>query len=107
MPVVFSVMDAAALAESARNDASPPAGLTPEQRVLWLARAGRWHQAHDGCQDLGDPAGAWIHAWLHREEGDFGNAAYWYSRAGKPVPARSLSLEEEWFGIARALSPAR
>ena len=107
MPVVFYVMDATALAESARNDASPPAGLTPEQRVLWLARAGRWHQAHDGCQDLGDPAGAWIHAWLHREEGDFGNAAYWYSRAGKPVPARSLPMEEEWLAIARALSPAR
>lgn len=100
-------MDAASLAESARNETSPPSGLTKEQRVLWMARAGRWDEAHDDCQDLPDPAGAWIHAWLHREEGDFGNAAYWYSRAGKPVPARSLSLEEEWHAIARALSPAR
>ena len=98
-------MDPASLAESARNDASPPSGLTEVQRVLWLARAGRWEEAHDTCQDLPDPAGAWIHAWLHREEGDFGNAAYWYSRAGKPVPARASSLEEEWHDIARALSP--
>lgn len=98
-------MDAAALAQSARHDASPPAALTAEQRVLWLALAGRWHEAHDACQDLPDPAGAWIHAWLHREEGDLGNAAYWYSRAGKPVPARTVPLEEEWHAIARALSP--
>lgn len=99
-------MDASTLAESARRDATPPAGLTPPQRVLWLARAGRWHEAHDACQDLPDPAGAWIHAWLHREEGDFGNACYWYSRAGKPAPARNLPLEQEWLEIARALSPA-
>lgn len=99
-------MDAASLARSAREDARPPAGLTPEQRVLWLARAGRWDEAHDDCQNLPDPAGAWIHAWLHREEGDFGNACYWYARAGKPVPARALTLDEEWQDIARALSPA-
>lgn len=96
-------MDAAALALSARHDASPPAALTAEQRVLWLALAGRWHEAHDACEDLPDPAGAWIHAWLHREEGDLGNAAYWYSRAGKPLPARGLPLDEEWLEIAGAL----
>lgn len=99
-------MDVTDLAVSARHDASPPPGLNAAQQVLWLARAGRWDEAHDACQDLPDPAGAWIHAWLHREEGDFGNAAYWYSRAGKPVPARTLSLEDEWHAIARALSPA-
>jgi hypothetical protein len=99
-------MDAAALARSARNDPRPPADLTPEQRILWLARAGKWDEAHDGCQDLPDPAGAWIHAWLHREEGDFGNAAYWYSRAGKSAPARGTPLEDEWLSIARTLSPA-
>lgn len=97
-------MDANALAESARRDARPPAGLTPAQEVLWLARAGRWHEAHDACQDLPDPAGAWIHAWLHREEGDIGNASYWYARARKPVPAAGLSLDREWFEIAGALS---
>lgn len=98
-------MDAAALAESARRDANPPAGLTPEQRTLWLARAGKWHEAHDACQDLPDPAGAWIHAWLHREEGDYGNACYWYARAGKPAVARTASLDDEWMEIAAALRP--
>lgn len=100
-------MDATDLARSARSDAAPPAELTPEQRVLWLARAGRWDEAHDGCQNLPDPAGAWIHAWLHREEGDFGNATYWYSRAGKAAPSRSKPLEEEWLEIATTLSPPR
>lgn len=98
-------MTAAELALSARSDAAPPAVLSPSQRVLWLARAGRWDEAHDDCQHLPDPAGAWIHAWLHREEGDAGNAAYWYSRARQPVPPRTLSLEDEWLAIATALSP--
>ena len=97
-------MDAESLARSAATDSAPPAALSAELHVLWLARAGKWDAAHDQCQDLPDPAGAWIHAWLHREEGDLGNAAYWYSRARKPVPAKGLSLEDEWLEIARALS---
>ena len=97
-------MDADQLALSATTDSAPPAGLSAELRVLWLARAGKWDQAHDQCQDLPDPAGAWIHAWLHREEGDLGNAAYWYARARKPVPAKGISLEDEWLEIAHALA---
>lgn len=97
-------MTADELAQSARRDASPPAGLSPVQHALWLARAGRWHDAHDCCQDLPDPAGAWIHAYLHREEGDLGNASYWYHRAGREMPASTLTLEEEWTRIASALS---
>lgn len=96
-------MDALSLADSARRDPAPPAGLTAEQRVLWQAKAGRWDEAHDACQDLPDPAGAWIHAWLHREEGDYGNACYWYARAGKPAVARNYPLEDEWLEIATAL----
>lgn len=95
-------MDVAALEHSALNDPTPPAELTPTWRVLWLARAKRWDEAHDDCQDLPDPSGAWIHAHLHREEGDLPNAAYWYARAGKPNAPRSLTLEEEWREIARA-----
>ena len=97
-------MDADQLALSATTDSAPPVGLSAESRVLWLARAGKWDQAHDQCQDLPDPAGAWIHAWLHREEGDLGNAAYWYARARKPVPAKGISLEDEWLEIARAFA---
>lgn len=97
-------MDADNLARSAATDAAPPPGLPAELRVLWLARAGHWDKAHDQCQNLPDPAGAWIHAWLHRQEGDLGNAGYWYARARKPVPARDVSLEDEWLEIARALA---
>jgi DNA-binding XRE family transcriptional regulator len=64
-------MDAVTLANSARTDANPPAGLTPTLLTLWLARAGKWDAAHDACQDLPDPAGAWIHAWLHRDLGGY------------------------------------
>lgn len=96
-------MDADTLALSAGSDSEPPAGLKPELVALWHARAGRWNVAHDLCQDLPDPAGAWIHAWLHRQEGDLGNASYWYARAGKVTPSRNFPLEQEWFEIARAL----
>ena len=97
-------MTAAELAQSACNDSEPPAGLTLAQQALWLAKAGRWHDSHDLCQDVPDPAGAWIHAYLHRDEGDLGNASYWYHRAGKTMPASSVTLDEEWGLIAAALS---
>ncbi len=91
------------LSQSASNDATCPEGLSLTAKTLWLAKAGEWHAAHDLCQDLPDPDGAWIHAWLHREEGDYGNACYWYSRAGKKAKPAGASLEEEWFEIARNL----
>lgn len=97
-------MTASELAQSSLNDPEPPSVLSLEQKALWLARAGRWHDSHDLCQDIPDPAGAWIHAYLHREEGDLGNASYWYHRAGKEMPAQSVTLDEEWGSIAAALS---
>jgi hypothetical protein len=96
-------MDIETLAQSAQKNAAEPEGLNPTERALWLARSGQWHEAHDLCQQIPDPAGSWIHAWLHREEGDYGNACYWYSRAGKPAPAEDAPLDDEWFEIARAL----
>lgn len=96
-------MTANELAQSAANDASAPAGLSPVAKTLWLARAGQWDAAHDLCQDLPGVAGSWIHAYLHREEGDDSNAAYWYSRAGKRMPPSSLTLAEEWLQIAETL----
>lgn len=84
------------LARSARADACAPAHLNAALRCLWLSKAGRWDEAHDACQNISDPVGAWIHAHLHREEGDHGNAAYWYHRANQPVPPRALSIEKEW-----------
>ena len=98
-----SGMTAQDLARSAASDASAPAGLSITARTLWLAKAGQWDAAHDHCQDIPDSTGSWIHAYLHREEGDHSNAAYWYARAGKPVPANTLSLAEEWLEIATGL----
>lgn len=96
-------MTAAELSQSASIDPQPPTGLSETARTLWFARAGRWDEAHDLCQDLPDPDGAWIHAWLHREEGDLGNAAYWYGRARKPTQPRGKDLTDEWLEIAETL----
>lgn len=93
-------MTADELDQSAKNEDAPPAGLSEEQRSLWLSRAGRWHEAHDVCSNIPDPDGAWIHAHLHREEGDLGNARYWYARARKDPPAKSVSLDDEWRELA-------
>ena len=99
-----SGMNAEELAQSASNDDAMPEGLSPAAEVLWLAKAGEWDRAHDDCQTLADSAaGAWIHAWLHRQEGDYGNACYWYRNAGKPAKPESYSLDDEWLEIAREL----
>ena len=96
-------MIATDLALSAANDASPPAGLTDTARALWFAKAGRWDAAHDLCQNIPGTAGSWIHAYLHREEGDPSNAAYWYARAERTMPASTVPLTDEWMEIASAL----
>jgi hypothetical protein len=69
--------------------------------ALWWAAKGAWDEAHKLVQDEGTADCAWVHAYLHRVEGDLGNAGYWYRQAGKPVAAGSL--ETEWEGIASAL----
>jgi hypothetical protein len=96
-------MTAMDLARSAAADPSPPAGISNPARALWLAKAGKWDGAHDLCQEIPGSAGSWIHAYLHREEGDLSNAAYWYSRAGKPVPAANVTLADEWMTLVDAL----
>lgn len=70
-------------------------------QALWYEAKGDWHQAHHLAQSAGDEAGAWVHAYLHRKEGDLSNATYWYSRAGQ-IPSQ-LPLEIEWEDIAQAL----
>ncbi|MBB5352967.1 hypothetical protein HNR46_003217 [Haloferula luteola] len=100
-----NLMTTEELAHSARHDDSPPAELDAISRALWWARNGQWEAAHDLCQEIPGPFGAWIHAWLHREEGDYGNACYWYARANRPAPAVDASLEHEWFTLAEAREP--
>ena len=63
--------------------------------ALWWDARGNWNRAHEIAQDVNGPDGAWVHAYLHRKEGDLGNAAYWYSRAGRPVAKDNLSAEWE------------
>jgi hypothetical protein len=94
---------AAALARSAATRAEAPAGLSAAALALWHAKAGHWEVAHDLCQNIEGPAGSWIHAYLHREEGDLANASYWYARSGRPMPAATLPLAEEWTRIAEEL----
>jgi len=96
-------MTADDLAKSAETDNTPPPDLSKAQLALWLAKAGQWDKSHDLTNDIPPPHGAWIHAYLHREEGDLGNASYWYHRAGKEMPAQSVALDTEWREIASTL----
>lgn len=80
---------------------APPTGLSPALAALWHDGRGDWDAAHGVAQEIENPDGAWIHAYLHRKEGDAGNAAYWYRRAGKAVA--TVSLETEWNDIVAAL----
>ena len=80
---------------------APPPGSSAVLTALWHDARGGWDAAHGVAQDIDGPDGAWIHAYLHRKEGDASNAAYWYRRAAKPVA--STSLEAEWNAIATAL----
>lgn len=83
------------------NETHPPAGIAPALAALWHERRGDWEKAHQVAQDVEDNDGAWVHAYLHRKEGDPENAGYWYRRARQPVA--SGSLDAEWEQIVRAL----
>ena len=87
---------------SARDGASPPAGLSAPLLGLWWDRRGDWGRAHEAvAADEDGRDSAWVHAYLHRREGDADNARYWYRRAGRPVS--TASLDAEWDEIAAAL----
>jgi hypothetical protein len=77
----------------------PPAGLTLALAGLsWDAKSD-WTRAHESARRDQGPEGSWVHAYLHRKEGDQGNAAYWYARARKPVCREPL--DAEWLSIVR------
>jgi hypothetical protein len=76
----------------------PPPGLSGALEALWWDARGDWARAHDCAQAAGGVPGAWVHAYLHRKEGDVGNAAYWYRRANRLVPDQPLAAE--WAKIA-------
>jgi len=83
------------------KDPQPPEGLTLAQTGLWWDAKGDWTRAHESAQQDEGGDGSWVHAYLHRKEGDQSNAAYWYERAGKPVCRESL--DSEWQHIVESL----
>jgi hypothetical protein len=86
--------------QSLVND-EPPPGLSFALAGLWWDAKSDWTRAHESAQQDESPAGSWVHAYLHRKEGDSSNAGYWYRRAGKPVSPDPL--EQEWIEIAESL----
>jgi hypothetical protein len=80
---------------------TPPDRLTPALQALWWAGKGEWDRAH-GCVDHESTADAcWVHAHLHRLEGDAANAAYWYRQAGRSPS--TVPFEQEWAALAEVL----
>jgi hypothetical protein len=80
---------------------APPEELNPLLTAMWRDFRGDWDTAHSLAQDVPTSDGSWVHAYLHRKEGDQANASYWYSRAGKSKP--DINLEKEWEQISRVL----
>jgi hypothetical protein len=92
------------LAQFRHSTAQPqpqPPKLAPALSALWWAAQGDWDKAHRIVMDDEGREAAWVHAYLHRVEGDLPNAGYWYRTAGKPVA--SSPLEAEWAAIAAEL----
>ena len=79
----------------------PPSGTSLALQAMWHDANGKWDEAHRLAQAEDDRIGAWVHAYLHRVEGDLSNAAYWYRRADRPVCQETL--EQEWDEIVSAL----
>ncbi|MGF1478980.1 MAG: hypothetical protein ACFB4I_05760 [Cyanophyceae cyanobacterium] len=78
-----------------------PTSLSTALQALWYAKRGNWPQAHELVQNASDRDSAWVHAYLHREEGDLSNARYWYRQSRQPEFTDSLS--QEWKHIASSL----
>ena len=84
------------------DQATPPGDLSNAVQALWQDAKGDWGAAHKLVQACeGEATCDWVHAYLHRKEGDLSNAGHWYRRAGKAMS--SQSLEAEWEAIAQAL----
>ena len=93
-------MDIDAFKTSVTHDA-PPVGLSLALQALWQDAKGNWDTAHELAQAHKDETGAWVHAYLHRVEGDLSNADFWYARAGRARP--ECGTDEEWTSIATEL----
>ena len=86
--------------KSLRED-QPPSSMNANLKALWEDARGNWDKAHEIAQNTSGVNGDWIHAYLHRKEGDLGNAAYWYHKAGKAMPKENL--DSEWEHLVRTM----
>jgi hypothetical protein len=100
LPCYSAPMTLQQFRDSVSSD-QPPRELGFALAGLWWEAKGNWTRAHESAQQDDGPAGAWVHAYLHRKEGDTSNAEYWYGRAGKTY-ART-SFPEEWEEITQTL----
>ena len=80
--------------DSTKKEVTPD-GLSESLQTMWYARKGDWDKAHNIAQSISSELGSWIHAYLHRVEGDLSNADYWYKRAGKPQFQGSTEAEAD------------
>jgi hypothetical protein len=80
-----------------------PSPLSVPLQALCADLRGEWDRAHTLAQEANNRDGDWVHAYLHRKEGDIGNAGYWYARAGRDPQGADVSLETEWDAIATEL----
>ena len=94
------LMDLPAFNASLNRDA-PPEDLAPALQALWHQAKGDWAEAHRLAQSQRNKTGYWVHAHLHRVEGDEANAGYWYRRADRSHP--TIPLPSEWEEIVSAL----
>ena len=78
-----------------------PENLSPLLHAMWHDHQGNWEASHNLAQDVNTHDGSWVHAYLHRKEGDKSNALYWYHKAGRSLP--QTTLEKEWEEIVTAL----
>ncbi len=88
-PKMMNIQD---FKSSLRAD-TPPASFTKLQQALWYANKGMWNKAHSLVQSIMSPDAAWLHALLHREEGDKANASFWYTIAARQFP--TISIQDE------------
>lgn len=84
---------------SLQEQQPPPVAVLLQ--ALWYDAKGDWEKSHELAQDVNTPDGSWVHAYLHRKEGDQFNAQYWYNRAHRKMP--EFSLEKEWEEITITL----
>ena len=73
---------------------APPSDFSLHKQALWFAGRGDWENAHQIIQEMNDDFSSRIHAFLHRQEGDLSNAAFWYSKSGTPIPL--MTIHQEW-----------